>query len=86
MSFYKTPNDLINKLSHILPGCLILLKIVQVLSRCDMPLKNSSIISNFIIIKEIKNWKNRAIHISIPQASVVEIATVVVSMHGWFIF
>ena len=28
MSFYKTPNDLINKLSHILPGCLILLKIV----------------------------------------------------------
>ena len=34
-----------------------------------MPLKNSSVISNFIIIREIKHWKNRAIHISIPQAS-----------------
>ena len=40
-----------------------------------MPLKNSSVISNFIIIKEIKHWKNRAIHIFIPKASVVEIAT-----------
>ena len=36
-----------------------------------VPLKNSSVISNFIIIKEIKHWKNRAIHISIPKASVV---------------
>ena len=47
------------------------LKIVWVLNRCGMPPKNSSIISNFNWIKEIKRWKNCVIHISNPQVSIV---------------
>ena len=65
--FTSLPNSLM-ELARIFK---LHIKIVYVLIRCDMPLKNSSVISNFDLIREIKRWKNCVIHISSSQVSIV---------------
>ena len=59
-------------------------KIVSVLIKSDMPLKNGRAISNFNLIEEIKRWINCVSHKFSSLVSIVEIAIVLIPMHGWF--